>query len=49
MDPVVFRLRIFLAVMLTIAAAGAVAVVQVENLTLLDALYFTVVTITTVG
>lgn len=38
MDPVVFRLRIFMAVMLTIAAAEAVAVMQVENLTPLDAL-----------
>ncbi len=49
MDPVVFRLRVFLAVMLGITLAGAVAVMQVENLSPLDALYFTVVTITTVG
>lgn len=49
MDPVVFRLRIFLAVMLAITLAGAVAVMQLENLSPLDALYFTVVTITTVG
>jgi hypothetical protein len=49
MDPVVFRLRIFLAVMLFITMVGAVSVMRVENLSPLDALYFTVVTITTVG
>lgn len=49
MDPVVFRLRVFLVVMLAVMVTGAVAVMQVEKLPPLDALYYTVVTITTVG
>lgn len=49
MDPVVFRLRVFLAVLLGIIAIGAVTVMQVESLSALDAVYYTLVTITTVG
>lgn len=49
MDPVVFRLRVFFLVMLAVVIAGAVGIGQVENLSPLDAVYFTVVTITTVG
>lgn len=49
MDPVVFRLRFFLAATLLVTLAVAVALARVEQLSLVDAVYFTVVTITTVG
>ena len=49
MDPLVFRLRAFLGVMLLFLAVGAVCFAVVENRPLSEALYFSLVTITTVG
>jgi voltage-gated potassium channel Kch len=49
MDPVVFRLRTFLAATLLVTLGVAVALARVEQLSPMDAAYFTVVTITTVG
>ena len=49
MDDLTFRLRIFLAIMLAVLVLGTVGFTLAENLPLADAVYFSVVTITTVG
>ena len=49
MDPVVFRLRAFLAVMAGVTVLGTLGFMVVEDLSLVDAVYFSLVTITTVG
>lgn len=49
MTPQVFRLRIYLVVMLAVLLLGTAAFAAVEHLSLADALYFTVVTVATVG
>jgi hypothetical protein len=45
----VFRLRIYLVVMLAVLVLGTAAFAAVEHLSVADALYFTVVTVATVG
>jgi len=49
MDNLTFRLRIFLAAMLAVLVIGTVGFTLAEGLPLTDAIYFSVVTITTVG
>lgn len=49
MDPVVFRLRMFLLVMLGIMVLATLGFMVVEGLSLGDAAYFSLVSITTVG
>ena len=49
MDPLVFRLRVFVVVLIAVLAIGTVAFVVVEDLPLTDAIYFSVVTVATVG
>jgi hypothetical protein len=44
-----FRLRFFLAALILIMIFGSVGFMHTENLSLLDAFYFNIVTITTVG
>lgn len=49
MDQIRFRLRIFLLIMLGILVTGTVGFTLAEDLPLYDAVYFSIVTITTVG
>lgn len=49
MDPVRFRLRVFLVALVLVVVAGAVAFALLEDLSPLDAVYYIVVTIATVG
>ncbi|MCF8033768.1 MAG: potassium channel family protein [Desulfarculaceae bacterium] len=49
MDDITFRLRVFLLVMLAVLIVGTVGFTLAENLPLADAVYFSIVTITTVG
>ena len=49
MDAILFRLRVFLAVLLAVLLAGTMGFVVLEGQSLVDALYFTVVTVATVG
>lgn len=49
MDPLMLRLRVFLVLMFAILAFGTIGFVTVEDLSLTDAIYFTVVTVATVG
>lgn len=44
-----FRLRFFLAALILIMIFGSIGFMQTENLSLIDAFYFNIVTITTVG
>lgn len=44
-----FRLRFFLATLVLVMALGTISFMEVENLSLADALYFNIVTIATVG
>jgi len=49
MDPVVFRLRVFLILTLAVLAMGSLGFVVTEGLSLTDAIYFSIVTVATVG
>ncbi|UCE82438.1 MAG: two pore domain potassium channel family protein [Deltaproteobacteria bacterium] len=49
MEALKFRLRIFLVVLLVVVVLGIFGLMIVEDLSLADALYFTIVTIATVG
>ena len=49
MDPIRFRLKILLIVFLIIIIAGTVGIMIFEDLSVQDAIYFNIVTITTVG
>ncbi|MHB8767053.1 MAG: potassium channel family protein [Deferrisomatales bacterium] len=49
MDSTLDRLRLFLAVQVAVFAAGTGGFMALEGLSLVDALYFTVVTVATVG
>jgi len=49
MDALRFRLRFFLALMLTVMVLGCLGFVYVEGFSLTDAIYFSVVTVATVG
>jgi voltage-gated potassium channel len=49
MDPLVFRLRIFVFVLIGVLGLGTVGFVVAEGFSLTDAVYFTVVTVATVG
>ncbi|BEQ16847.1 potassium channel family protein [Desulfoferula mesophila] len=49
MDQTRFRLRIFLGVMLAVLVLGTVGFTLAEGLPLYDAVYFSIVTVTTVG
>jgi len=49
MDSLKFRLRIFVAVFVGIMTLGIIGFAVIEGLSPLDALYFTLVTVTTVG
>ena len=49
MDSLTFRLRIFLAIMVGVLLVGTVGFTLAEGLPLYDAIYFSIVTITTVG
>lgn len=49
MDQIRFRLRIFLAIMLAVLVLGTVGFTLAEKLPIYDAIYFSIVTVTTVG
>ena len=49
MDAFRFRLRVFLGLMILVTLLGTFGFVFLEGLPLVDALYFSVVTVTTVG
>jgi hypothetical protein len=49
MEALKFRLRIFLVVLLVVLVMGIIGLMIIENLSLADALYFTIVTVATVG
>jgi hypothetical protein len=49
MEALKFRLRIFLVVLLVVLVLGIIGLMIIENLSLADALYFTIVTVATVG
>ena len=49
MDTIRFRLQIFLALLLVLMLTGSVGFMKTEGLSLTDAIYFSVVTVTTVG
>jgi len=49
MDPLVFRLRVFVFVLIGVLALGTVGFVVAEDFSLTDAVYFTVVTVATAG
>lgn len=49
MDAVGFRLKLFLFLFLSVMLLGTVAFAHVEGLSFLDALYFSIVTVATVG
>jgi voltage-gated potassium channel len=49
MDPIRFRFRIYLSVFIVVMVTGTTGFVLVEGLSVPDALYFTIVTIATVG
>ncbi len=49
MDPVVFRLRVFLILTFAVLAMGSLGFVVIEGLSLPDAIYFSIVTVATVG
>ena len=49
MDPIRFRLRIFLVTLLAIIVLGTFGFMLIEGMSLADAFYFSIVTITTVG
>ena len=49
MEALRFRLRIFLIVLLVVVLIGIFGLMIIEDLSLADALYFTIVTIATVG
>ncbi|MBF0528473.1 MAG: two pore domain potassium channel family protein [Deltaproteobacteria bacterium] len=49
MESLISRIRLFLLVMITITVFGIISLIQVEGWAVLDAIYFSVVTMTTVG
>ena len=49
MDALRFRLKIFIFIFLVILLTGVVGFIYIEGLAFVDALYFTIVTIATVG
>ena len=49
MDALKFRLRVFLVVLLVVLVLGILGLMIIEDLSLADALYFTIVTVATVG
>lgn len=49
MDPVIFRLRLFLLIMVVASLLGIGGLILVEGWSFLDAVYFSVVTMATVG
>ena len=49
MEPLPFRLRIYLTVFLIVVLGGAIGMMAIEHLSLVDAIYFIVVTLSTVG
>ncbi len=49
MEPIPFRLRIYLTVFLIVVLGGAIGMMVIEHLSPVDAFYFIVVTLTTVG
>ena len=49
MDALRFRLKIFIFIFLIILLTGVIGFIYIEGLTFVDALYFTIVTIATVG
>ena len=49
MDALKFRLRVFLVVLLVVVVLGIFGLMMIEDLSLPDALYFTIVTVATVG
>ena len=49
MDPVLFRLRVFLILTFAVLAMGSLGFVVTEGLSLPDAIYFSIVTVATVG
>ncbi len=49
MDDLKFRLRVFLVVLLVVLVLGILGLMIIEDLSLADALYFTIVTVATVG
>jgi len=48
-DALKFRLRVFLVVLLVVLVLGILGLMIIEDLSLADALYFTIVTVATVG
>lgn len=49
MNALYFRLKIFIFIFLILLATGVISFIHIEGLSFVDALYFTIVTITTVG
>ena len=49
MDPVTYRLRVFLVVLFAVLVLGTLGFMITEDLSAVDALYFNIVTIATVG
>lgn len=49
MDPLAFRLRVFLLALLAVMVLGTIVFMTIEGLSLTDAFYFSLVTIATVG
>lgn len=49
MDPVTYRLRVFLVVLFAVLVLGTLGFMITEDLSAVDAFYFTIVTIATVG
>lgn len=49
MDPIRFRLRCFLVALLAVLVIGTAGFMRAENLSFFDAIYFSIVTIATVG
>ena len=49
MEAVKFRLRVFLIVLLVVLVLGIFSLMIIEDLSLADSLYFTIVTVATVG
>ena len=49
MEALKFRLRVFLIVLLVVVVLGMLGLMIIEDLSLADALYFTIVTVATVG
>ncbi len=49
MDSIRFRLRIYLAILVVVMIVSTLTFMKIEGLTFLDAFYFSIVTIATVG